>query len=506
MDVSGVGALAPAVAALRDRADELVRRVVAGDASALTHSPDAATRLGWVAAPEDAVAGAAAMTDLVAALDAEGVTDVVLVGMGGSSLYAEVLERIIGPAAGAPRLWVLDSTDPAAVLRLERELPWTSTLLVPASKSGTTIEVRLLLDRLAARLVDAHGDLAGHWIVPITDPGTPLDAEARERGHRTVVHGRADVGGRFSALSPFGLLPAVLLGIDPVAHVAPARARLAGLAAAPDEAATLAAFLAAAVDQGRDKVAIVLSPEARPFGAWLEQLVAESLGKGGRGPLPVLGEDPGRIRGADRALVTVGAVPGADVTAEAGVPHLALDWPGARDVAAAVVTWEVAVAVAGELLGIDPFDQPDVAAAKAATARVLDAGEDVVLGGDPEALVRGLALGSYLAVLAYVDPQGEDAAALTALVARLRARLAVPVTLGIGPRYLHSTGQAHKGGAPDGAFLVVVGDDPEDAMVPGSGLGLSRVKRAQAAGDAATLAGLGRPVVVARPRDVLALA
>jgi transaldolase/glucose-6-phosphate isomerase len=511
VDRTGLGPLTAAVDRGLAVASDVVHGLVRGDASVVTSAPDAAAWIGWVEAPADAERLAPSLAKLVADLDADGVTDAVLVGMGGSSLYAEVLERVLGPATGAPRLWVLDSTDPAALLRLESELPWASTVIVAASKSGTTIEVRSLLERLLQRLVDAHGTAALQRLVVLTDPGTPLEELARERGARAVVHGRADVGGRYSALSVFGLLPAALLGHDPIAHVAPARRRAERIAAEPDgpalrEVATLAAFLAAAVELGRDKVALALPPAMAPFGSWLEQLVAESLGKGGRGPLPVLGEDLARVTGADRAVVAIGDVGGLDTALAADVPVLGIGEVAPAALSAAVLDWELAVSAAGVLLGVDPFDQPDVSAAKSATARVLATGEDVAAVGDPAALVAGLGPGDHLALLAYVDPGGRIAAELAELVVRLRERLDVVVTLGIGPRYLHSTGQAHKGGAPSGAFLIVVGDDPTDAAVPGAGFGLSRLKRAQAAGDAAALAGLGRRVVVCGPEDVLALA
>lgn len=510
MDRSALGPLGPLVDAALGTTRDVVLGLARGDVGVLRGVHEAAARTGWVEAPLDAGRLEPDLTRLVAELDADGVTDAVLLGMGGSSLYAEVLERLIGPATGSPRLWVLDSTDPAALLRLERELPWTSTVIVAASKSGTTIEVSTLLERLLQRLTDAHGAAAGRWVVALTDPGTPLEASAVARGFRAVVHGRPDVGGRYSALTAFGLLPAALLGIDPLAHVAPARERLEILRSdAPGDAleaiATLAATLVAAVGADRDKVALALPGPSRAFGTWLEQLVAESLGKGGRGPLPVLDEDLAAVRGPDRTVIAFGGVEGLDAVRAAGVPVLVLPGLEHEALAASVLDWELAVAAAGVALGVDPFDQPDVAAAKAATARVLAAGADVALGGDARALVDGLRAGDHLAVLAYVDPHGASAAALAGLVQRLRGRLDAVVTLGIGPRYLHSTGQAHKGGAPDGAFLIVVGDDPEDVAVPGPVASLSRLKRAQAAGDAETLAALGRPVVVATPEAVLAL-
>lgn len=501
MDRSGLGPLGVEVEAGLDGARTVVRGLVRGEVDVVTTCPDPLERTGWIDAVDDVERVAPGLIRLAAELDAEGVTDAVLVGMGGSSLYAEVLERLVGPATGAPRLWVLDSTDPAALLRLERELPWASTVVVAASKSGTTVEVTTLLGRLIERLEDAHGAAAGRRVVALTDPGTPLARVAVERGFRAVVEGRSDVGGRYSALTVFGLLPATLLGVDPRAHVAPARERLSVLRGEPGGAdleriATLAATIAAAVTTGRDAIALALDPATRAFGPWLEQLVAESLGKGGRGPLPVLDEDLSRVRGEDRTVIALGAVDGLDGVRAAGVPVLVVEAPSAGALAASVLDWELAVTAAGVLLGVDPFDQPDVASAKDATARALAEDEDVPAAGDALALVDGVADGEHLAILAYVDPHGAAAHALRGVVAALRARLDVVVTLGIGPRYLHSTGQAHKGGAPDAAFLIVVGDDPEDVAVPAPVGSLSRLKRAQATGDARTLAALGRRVVV----------
>jgi glucose-6-phosphate isomerase len=427
--------------------------------------------------------------------------------MGGSSLYPEVLERSFGPATGAPRLWVSDSTDPGAVLRIEREVPWTTTVVVPASKSGTTIEVDALLARALDRLADAHGPAAGRRVVPITDPGSPLDVRARAEGFRQVVHGDADVGGRYSALTAFGLLPVALLGMDPLAHVAPAAERLTALAAGDDAAVIeLAVALAGWVRDGRDKLAVVLPDDAACLGPWIEQLVAESLGKSGRGLVPVLGESASVVVGADRCAVAHQGATGLDDLRANGVPTVVMPWSGHDDIAARVIEWELAVAIAGALAGIDPFDQPDVAAAKAATARVLARGADLPDPVAPDTLVAALAPGDYLGVLAYLDPAGAQARALCDALGRLRERLAVPVTLGIGPRYLHSTGQVHKGGPDTGAFLVIVGDDVEDAAVPGAGHGFSRLKRAQAAGDLMALADRGRRVAHVTLDAVLDLA
>jgi glucose-6-phosphate isomerase len=505
MSLGPLGPLTDAVEAATREALSLVPRIWERDHTVWADDPtEISDRLGWLDAPERADAIVDDLHRLAADVVADGVTDVLLVGMGGSSLYPEVLATTFGSAAGSPRLRVLDSTDPAAVLATEDALPWQATLLVPASKSGTTVEMACHLARFRDRLVDAHGEAgAGRYLVPITDPGSALDAEAADRGYRAVVHGQHDVGGRFSALTPFGLVPAALLGMDLRAHLASARRVLEQARSVhPDEnaAAALGAAMAAAARSGRDKLTLLLPPEIETFGLWIEQLVAESTGKHGVGVLPVLGEapDPARL-GADRLVVALGEHDGLEELARAGHPVVQLPWSGPEQLAGEVVRWEFATAVAGALLGINPFDQPDVQAAKSATERVLSEGEDLPPTDDPTDLLAGVQDGDYVALLGFVTPGGDDHRRLEAAAARLRSRLTAAVTVGVGPRYLHSTGQLHKGGPDTGAFLVVVGDDPEDAAIPGRPFTFGELKRAQAAGDLAALRAAGRRAVHVSP-------
>jgi glucose-6-phosphate isomerase len=505
MPLGPLGPLTDAVEATTRDALALVSRIWERDHTVWGDDPtEISDRLGWLDAPERAEAVIGELERLAADVVADGVTDVLLIGMGGSSLYPEVLATTFGPAAGSPRLRVLDSTDPGAVLAAERALPWQATLLVPASKSGTTVEMACHLARFRERLVDAHGEAgAGRWIVPITDPGSALDAEAKDRGYRAVVHGQPDVGGRFSALTPFGLLPAALLGLDLRGHLASAVTALAAARSTdPDEnaAAALGAAVAAAARSGRDKLTLLLPPEIETFGLWVEQLVAESTGKHGVGILPVLGEapDPARL-GGDRLVVALGDHGGLEELARAGHPVVQLPWTGPDQLAGEVVRWEFATAVAGALLDLNPFDQPDVQAAKSATERVLAEGEDLPPTDDPTDLLAGVQDGDYVALLGFVTPGGDDHARLEAAAQRLRERLTAAVTVGVGPRYLHSTGQLHKGGPDSGAFLVVVGDDPEDAEVPGRPYSFGRLKRAQAAGDLAALRAAGRRAIHVSP-------
>ena len=498
---ASLGPLRDAVAEATPQAMAVVPRMWQRDHTVWQDDPEEVTdRLGWLDAPDRAVTLLPRLRGLASEVVADGVTDVLLVGMGGSSLFPRVLADVFAPAPGHPRLHVLDSTDPRAVLATERSLPWATTLLVPASKSGTTLEVTAHLKRFLARLVDARGrGGAGHRVVPVTDPGTPLEARATREGFRAVVHGDVDVGGRFSALTAFGLLPAALLGLDLEPQLAGARAQLDASRStdpAVNGPAVLGATLAAAVRAGRDKLTLVLPDEIAVFGAWVEQLVAESTGKHGVGILPVLERAPDPARyGTDRLVVFVGDHSARDAVAAAGHPVVDLPWSGPEDLGGEVARWELATAVAGALLGINPFDQPDVAAAKQATQRVLDGGDDLPETGDPEPALGAVAEGGYAALLGFVTPDGPDEQRLHAAAERLRSRLRVPVTVGIGPRYLHSTGQLHKGGPPGGVFLVVVGDDPEDAEIPTHPFSFSRLKRAQAAGDIAALRAVGRTVV-----------
>ncbi len=492
-----LGSLADSVDAATDQALALVPRIWDRDHTVWGSDPtELADRLGWLDAPERADDVGSHLVRSAQAMVTEGITDVLLVGMGGSSLYPEVLTSTFGALDGHPRLRVVDSTDPAAVLAVESELPWDTTVVVPASKSGTTIEMACLLARFFERLRDAHGPSAGRFVLPITDPGSQLEARAAAEGFREVIHGQPDVGGRFSALTPFGLFPAALLGLDLDEHLAAARDQLASARSTDPQvnsAAALGAVMAEGVRTGRDKLTLLLPDEVASFGLWIEQLVAESTGKHGIGLLPVVGEHPGNATfGADRIVVSLGANEHIDALVGAGVPVVELPWPGPEKLSGEVVRWEFATAVAGALLGINPFDQPDVESAKTATSEVLAAGEDLPAPEDPTRLLHRVEPGDYLALLAFVTPEGDDHRAVEAAADRLRGSTGVPVTVGVGPRYLHSTGQLHKGGPDRGVYLIVVGDDPQDADIPGRDLTFSRLKRAQAAGDLRALGAADR--------------
>lgn len=502
-----LGPLTDAVAAAAAEALTAVPRIWDRDHTVWSQDPtELADRLGWLDAPERAAEAKAELVALADGARADGITDVVLVGMGGSSLYPTVLASAFGSGPGSPRLHVLDSTDPAAVLELEHALPWATTLVVPASKSGGTIETLSHLERFLARLQDELGDDAARHVLPITDPGSSLAERAVAEGFRGPALGQPDVGGRFSALTPFGLLPAALLGMDLDVHLAAAREMLAQARVVEPNTnapAMLGAVMAAGARVGRDKLTLLLPDEIASFGSWIEQLVAESTGKHGVGVVPVLGETPANATfGEDRVVVALGDHLEIDELLAMGVPVVQLSWSGPEQLAGEVVRWEFATAVAGALLGINPFDQPNVQAAKSATARVLDNDEELPPTTDPVTILDTLESGDLLGLLAFVQPDSADEERVHAAANVLRKRYGVPVTVGIGPRYLHSTGQLHKGGNDRAAFLMVVGEDRQDADIPGKPYSFGRLKRAQAAGDHAALREAGRRVAHVRLQDL----
>jgi transaldolase / glucose-6-phosphate isomerase len=462
--------------------------------------------LGWLDSVARAPAHLRRILPLVAELVADGVRDVVLVGMGGSSLFPMVLAGVCERTVGHPTLRVLDSTDPAAVARVESEVDWKRTVVVAASKSGTTVETLAHLDRFLHRLDEALGERAPQRVIVVTDPGSPLELRAATDGFRAVISGDPDVGGRYSALSPFGLLPAAILGLDVERMVTLAREAGAAWVVDPWSGAgpaRIATLLACGVAAGRDALHVVVDARAGLLGAWIEQLVAESSGKDGSGVLPVVVGSAAEVVADDRAVVVaIGEAPGLEGLVARGVPVLHIPWSGGESLGVEALRWMQAVALACAQLGVDPFDQPDVAAAKSATALALAHGTEPDAPVALESLDDVLAGAGYVAVLAYVDPDGDDAQLLPAAAHALALRVMTPVTVGLGPRYLHSTGQLHKGGRSDGTFLLVVGDDPVDVDIPGRGYGFSRLKRAQAAGDLEALRAAGRSVHVVTLADL----
>lgn len=489
-------------------------------------------RLGWTHLAGEAASHLLLVEDLAAALTDDGITDIVLLGMGGSSLAPLVMSAVLEPAEGAPGLHVLDTTAPSEAKRLMEVLAPLTTAFIVASKSGTTIEPMSLYAIFREWMDGELGrEAAGTHFIVITDPGTPLEAASREEVMRVVVAAPPDVGGRFSALSVFGLVPAALAGLDVQ--------RMVGYAAEMEAAchvsdpsnpgALLAAWMMNAFEAGRDKLTFVASPRYRALGLWVEQLVAESTGKNGTGILPVLedGSVPPSAYDADRALVIVREqADGAEaehsrLAEEAGVPVLELIVAEPAALGAEFVRWEFAVALVGFLMGVNPFDEPNVSEAKAATAGVLEGSvsppspaavlSDVratpagALAGMPapttlvEAfapLIDTLHAGTYLAILAYLPDSDELLDPLRAAAAAISQRYGVAVCVELGPRYLHSTGQLHKGGPSIGSFLLLTTRDQADLAVPGKPFSLGRLFRAQAEGDLVTLAAHGRPVLL----------
>lgn len=487
-----------------------------------------ASRLGWLTVHRSMLASVAELQELAGWVRELDFSAAVLIGMGGSSLAPEVFSHIFGPADGFPPLHVIDSTDPTAILRLENRIDIETTLFIVSSKSGTTIETVCLQRYFAERMRDASGDTGAlDNFIAITDPDTPLHHQAREEGYHRVFVNPPDIGGRYSALSFFGLVPAAVLGVDVE------RLLLAANAVDFDEGVALGARIAELAEAGRDKLTFLPSADYDAFGAWAEQLIAESTGKDGKGIIPVDGEPLGApaVYGDDRVFVYIGdgGLPGAAAAlAKAGHPVIHLAAGDRYNLGREFLRWEIATATIGAALGINPFDEPDVQESKDNTRRVLEeyVRSGSLPGGDPAAEEEGFLLyagpetqqrlsgageriaqkvaallrtggpGRYAAVLAYTWRSEEHDRALASLRLAIRDATRMATTVGYGPRYLHSTGQLHKGGPPSGIFILITADDPADEDIPGeSGFGFSTLKAAQAIGDLQALESRGLPVL-----------
>ncbi len=524
----------------------LVDRLWAKDPALWTNSGEDRW-LAWldvISAQRAAIGERRALAD---AVRADGFTDVLLLGMGGSSLGPEVVGAIIGPAPGAPRLHVLDSTDPAQVRRIDAALDLARTLVIVASKSGSTLEPNIFKQHFFARMREVVGDeQAGRHFVAITDPGSRMERIAREDGFRAIAHGVPEIGGRYSVLSAFGTVPAALIGVDLDRFLAEAASMAAACRetrASDNPGVALGVVLGEAARAGRDKLTIVASPVVAPLGAWLEQLVAESTGKQGTAIIPVNLERPGapRVYGDDRVFAYLRYAPEPDADQDAfvdalnrsGHPVVRIDIADRYGLAQEFFRWEVATAVAGAVLGINPFDQPDVEASKVKTRALTEAYEasgelpseqplvsDGLLSlfadpangaalGEPASveavLGRHLAragAGDYFALLAYLDMTDAHQARLQEIRHRVRDARRVATCLGFGPRFLHSTGQAYKGGPNSGVFLQVTCHDAADLPVPGQRYTFGVVKAAQARGDFEVLSERGRRALRVHLHDV----
>ncbi len=504
------------VNALVDRflKDHVVRRIWDRDATvwAATEAAPVSSirnRLGWLDAPR-AMAG---HVDRVQALAKDvrhaNIETAYLLGMGGSSLCAEVLRTAYGVADSHLDLVVLDTTDEETLTSVASRINPERTLLVAASKSGTTIEISSMERFFWHVMREALGERAGRHFVAVTDPGTALEALARERGYRATFLNPPDIGGRFSALSLFGLVPAALIGA-PVADFLAAGAAMADgcrEARRTNPGLELGAFMGASAAAGRDKLTVLLPHSLASLGLWIEQLVAESTGKRGRGLLPVVDEPLGAAYGKDRAFVAIETEDerldraALDALGEAGHPVFHIRTR--RDaLGAEFFRWEFATAVAGAALQLNPFDEPNVTEAKDRTKALLTAferdrrlpDEKTAGSADVRALVDSVREGDYFAVLSYLPPESSTLGVIDELRAAIRSRGGHATTFGVGPRYLHSTGQYHKGGPDTGVFLIVTADDRTNTMIPGAGYSFSTLKRAQALGDYQALAAHGRRV------------
>jgi len=489
-----------------------------------------ANRLGWLGSPEWVRPALPRIVQFADAIRQEGFTHVVLLGMGGSSLAPEVIRSVMGVAAGWPAFHMLDSTDPASVSAIDAAIDLPRTLFILASKSGGTIEPNSMAAHYRARLEACGRPWPAH-VVAITDEGTALHRRAAADGYREIFVNPTDIGGRYSVLSFFGLVPAALMGHDVAAMVDWARAMLwlcgPGRPLGTNSAALLGAVMAAGAQHGRDKTTLSTDAPLSSFGLWVEQLVAESTGKEGRGVVPITGEPLADARGYghDRVIVRldVGATdPEArerlrDLAA-AGTPFAQIDLPEPAALGAEFMRWELATAIAGVLLGVNPFDEPNVTQAKEATGRllaefaergslprlvatsevagqpaILSAAATAALGAAPASrFLDVLGDGDYLGILAYLGPDPALAAPLQALRETVRARRRCATTFGYGPRYLHSTGQLHKGGANNGVFLVISATPATDLPVPGEAFTFGVLEQAQASGDFQSLDAVGR--------------
>ena len=507
--------------------DHTVQRIWARDISVWRAAPGSAeaksieTRLGWLDVGQTLTPELGRIAALADAVKAEGIRAVYLLGMGGSSLCAEVIATVFGTGKDYPHLTVLDTTDEHTITRAARQSNPRETLFIVASKSGGTVEVASMERFFWERMAAAVGGDAGRHFIAITDPGTALQKLAESRRYRAVFLNPADIGGRFSALSLFGLVPAALIG-TPAAQLAAAGQAMADGCRQENHTNAgleLGAFIGAAAKEGRNKLTVALSPRLASLGLWIEQLIAESTGKHDTGALPVVDESLGTPDdyGQDRAFVSMATEfdsPDENklrAIEDAGHPLLRLT-TRIDDLGSEFFRWAFATAVVGAILGINPFDEPNVAEAKEKTKSLLKAysssgrlpepaaaaANDAVAvfsgkfsGASAADVVRqavgSLTPGDYVAFLSYLPADSNVQSAIANIRRAIRSRARVASTFGVGPRYLHSTGQFHKGGPNSALAFVITADDETNTEIPESGYTFSVLKRAQALGDTETL-------------------
>ncbi len=507
-----------ALADIRNR--DLISRVWRKDHTVWKPDPkEIANRLGWLGITEQ-------MHEQISAIQAfgrdvrdSGYRTVVLLGMGGSSLGPEVLRRTFGSAGGYPELLVLDSTVPSWVRAVTEHIEPAKTVFLVSSKSGTTVEPRYLLSHFRSLVEQAVGaGRVGEHFVAVTDPGTPLAKMAEADGFRQAFLNASDIGGRYSVLSYFGLVPAALMGLEVTRLLSRADdMRKACASHVPDHdnpGVRLGAAMGSLALRGRDKLTIMTSPGIASFGLWVEQLIAESTGKEGKGIVPVAGEPLLGVRhyGDDRLFVYLRMEGDDNDTLDgmveqlqsAGQPVVTLPLQDKYDLGAEFFRWEFATAIAGAIIGIHPFDQPNVQAAKDATERVLQ--EYSSTGSLPERpsdhalsdVLRRPLPGKYLAIMAYIHESEGVEAAIADLRRQISEGYGIATTFGYGPRFLHSTGQLHKGGPDNGLFLQILERHDPDISIPGEPYSFGVVADAQALGDYQALRSLGRKVVGVR--------
>jgi transaldolase/glucose-6-phosphate isomerase len=528
-----------------------VRRLWARDASLWTGS-DEGSWLGWLGVTEDQLAHQQHLSDVAADVKAAGFKHALLLGMGGSSLCPEVLRMTFGKIDGFPEMFVLDSTDPAQVKAFENKVDIGNTIFIVSSKSGSTLEPNIFKQYFFERVKQVVGaDKAGSRFIAVTDPGSKFEQVAQADGFRHIFHGVASIGGRYSALSDFGMVPAAVMGID--AHKFLDQADVMAISCSSclpvdkNPGTQLGLILGLAAKSGRDKVTLITSPGISDFGAWLEQLLAESTGKDGRGIIPVDHErlGPPEVYGNDRVFAYIrlenGADPAqdaaADALAKAGHPVIRIALTDTYNLGQEMFRWEIATAVAGSVIGINAFNQPDVEASKIATKKLTSeyektgslppespilsengiqlftdeknaaalgsaAGNDKSLAGYLRAHLGRIQAGDYFALLAYVQMNQGHEKTLQDIRTAVRDKKRVATCLGFGPRFLHSTGQAYKGGPNSGVFLQVTCNDKTDLAVPGQKYTFGVVKAAQARGDFQVLAERSRRALRVHLEDV----
>ncbi len=500
-------------AALSDlRRDRILERIWQKDHTVWKQdSTEISNRLGWLNVAEHMQRQKEELTAFANEVCMAGFKHVVLLGMGGSSLCPEVLRVTFGSQRGYPRLLVLDSTVPDGVRRVSGSIDPSRVLYIVSSKSGGTIEVLSFFKHFWELTEKKGRGKAGDSFVAITDPGTSLGALATQHGFRRTFLNPSDIGGRYSALSYFGLVPAALIGMDLAALLDPALAMMQECRtdAFANPAAWLGAAMGVLAKSGRDKLCLITSPSISAFGLWAEQLIAESTGKDGRGIVPIALEPsaPVETYSNDRLFVALrvesdrnGALDRHVAALQAaGQPVMRLDLKDRHDLGAEFFRWEMATAIAGHILGIHPFNQPNVQESKDNTQRVLDSYKSA--GALPEPaepprtprtarlaeFLKQAQAGDYVALMAYLDESPETVSALADLRAAILKRYRLPNTLGYGPRFLHSTGQLHKGGGDNGLFIQLTASTKRDVPIPGELFSFGVLASAQAAGDLTAL-------------------